>query len=430
MMPTQGRRGTARRASRSRRQQGALRHPSAKAPKETSPAQAIGQFFRTSRQSQDLSQEQLAGLTQGLPGGVSRAMISAIERGVHLPGLEVLLTLSQALHIAPSEVLERLELARGASIDVTGLTVEQADKRAGESFWAGDYRRAASYYDAALQLCAEEPLADPDQQRRRVATTEFRRAAALRRCGAASAARAAVERAIGLTDDMPELQCQAYVVLAALLVHTGCLPLARDAAERAVALSEAANPQVRGWAWIEKGEVLAAAEQYADAREAFLQARVHVLEAQDKPHEIKVEGNIGACLHGLRRFKQARGRYHKAVELARRSEMPAMEAHWLVELSRLSLDERRYDLAEQYSRAALKIAKPANNVLTTFRAEWLMHRAHIAANPGDPDRHRVAYLKKLYTRLEDHRGSAEVQDFRRRYETVSRQRLSGEEEPS
>jgi tetratricopeptide (TPR) repeat protein len=204
-------------------------------------------------------------------------------------------------------------------------------------------------------------------------------------------------------------------VLAALLVHTGCVPLARDAAERAVALSSDCEPRVRGWAWIEKGEVLAAAQRFAEAREAFLVARTHVLAAADRPHEVKVEGNVGACYHGLGHFKQARVRYVKAVELARRHELPASEAHWMVELSRLSLDEGRLEPAEQWARAALRIAKPSNQVLTTFRAEWLLHRARCAAAPGDPDRHRVAYLKKLYARLEEHRGSAEVREFSRRY---------------
>ena len=61
------------------------------------PAQTVGALFRAARRSQELSQEQLAALTRGRPGRVSRAMISAIERGVHLPGLEVLLTLAHAL---------------------------------------------------------------------------------------------------------------------------------------------------------------------------------------------------------------------------------------------------------------------------------------------------------------------------------------------
>ena len=81
------------------------------------PAERIGQFLRRTREAQNLSQEQLAALTDGRPGRVSRAMISAVERGRHLPGLEVLLTLSQVLHISPNEVLERLELARVAAVD-------------------------------------------------------------------------------------------------------------------------------------------------------------------------------------------------------------------------------------------------------------------------------------------------------------------------
>ena len=119
-----------------------------------------------------------------------------------------------------------------------------------------------------------------------------RRAAALRRCGAMSAARGAVERAISLSDDMPEIQAQAYVVLVALLVHLGCLPLARDAADRAVQLSEQCDLRIQGWAWLEKGEVLAASDRFADAREAFLEARQRVHRSGDRQHQINVEGNI------------------------------------------------------------------------------------------------------------------------------------------
>ncbi len=117
---------------------------------------------------------------------------------------------------------------------------------------------------------------------------------------------------------MPEVQAQAYVVLAALLVQLGCLPLARDAADRAVQLSEGAELKVQGWAWIEKGEVLAASKQYAEARKAFLEARRRIRECGDHPHEVTVEGNIGECLRGLGRNDQARARFVKAVELARR----------------------------------------------------------------------------------------------------------------
>jgi transcriptional regulator with XRE-family HTH domain len=281
------------------------------------PAQQIGLFLRATREAQNLNQEQLAALTSRRPGRVSRAMISAVERGRHLPGLEVLLTLSRVLHVSPTEVLERLELARGEPIDATGKTFEELDRQASESFWAGEPRRAAACYDAMLRQLRDEPPDDASERRRRTATTELRRGAALRRCGAPTAARGSIERAITLSDAMPEIQAQGYLVLAALLVQLGKLPLARDAAERALQITDGLNdPQLQGWGWIEMGEVLAASGRYADARDAFLQARKCVRAADDVHHAIKVEGNIGQCLHELGRHDLARRRYVRATGTA------------------------------------------------------------------------------------------------------------------
>ena len=380
------------------------------------PAQQIGLFFRTTRQAQRLSQEQLAALTRRRPGRVSRAMISAVERGRHLPGLEVLLTLSQVLHISPNEVLERLELARGEPVETHGMTFEALDRQASESFWAGDPRRAAACYDAMLGKLRQEPDDDREAQARRTATTELRRGAALRRCGATAAARASIERAITLSDSMPEIQAQAYLVLAALLVQLGRLPLARDAADRALEIAgELGHVKLRGWCWIEKGEVLAASGEHAEARDAFLRARKHVRAAGDHHHAIKVEGNIGHCLHALGRYDQARRRYVGAVALARRHKVPLSEALWLVELGRLALDRSITDEADGCAAAALRIAKPKDDLLTCFRAEWLRHRVVRQTRAGELDRHRIAYLKRLYVKLEEHRGVDEIEEFKRVY---------------
>jgi len=352
-------------------------------------------------------------------------MISAVERGRHLPGLEVLLTLSQVLHISPTEVLERLELARGEPVDTHGKTFEGLDRQAGESFWAGDPRRAAACYDAMLRLLQEQPADDRKDQVRKTATTELRRGAALRRCGAMAAARASIERAITLSDAMPEIQSQAYLVLVALLVQLGRLPLARDAAERALQIAgELGDVKLRGWCWIEKGEVLAASGDHNEARDAFLRARKHVRAAGDHHHAIKVEGNIGHCLHRLGRHDQARRRYVTAVALARRHKVPLSEAFWLVALGRLALDRSEPDEADGFAAAALRIAKPKDELLTCFRAEWLRHLVFRQTQAGELDRHRIAYLKRLYVKLEEHRGVDEIREFKRVYGSSGTQEAS------
>ncbi len=339
-------------------------------------------------------------------------MISAVERGRHLPGLEVLLTLSQVLHVSPGEVLERLELARSESIDSRELSLDDLNEQASQSFWSGDPRRAVRFYDEVLRRLATDCSEDA---RRQIAVTEIRRGGALRRVGATAAARAAIERAITLSDHDRETQAEAYLLLVAVLVQIGCLPLARDAADRGVALADGCRPQIQAYAWIEKGEVLAASGLYAEARDAFLNAKKWVLEIGDRRHEIKVEGNVGHCLRCMGQYKQARQRFVSAVELARKNDDAASEALWLVELARLSRVENRLDDAEGFAAAALRVAKPREQILTCFRAEWLRHELVRSSRPDDLDRHRVAYLKKLYVRLEEHRGIEEVQEFKSTY---------------
>jgi len=389
-------------------------------PSPLSPAEQIGRFFRSTRESQNLSQEQLAALTRARSGPVSRAMISAVERGRHLPGLDVMLALSQVLHVSPTEVLERLELARGDSQLTEGLSYEELEQRASESFWSGNPRHAASCYDAMLQLLDLTPPRSKIEKIRQTATCELRRGAALRRCGATSAARSAVERAISLADGQPEIQVQAYFVLTALLIQLGRLPLARDAADRALTLSSKLDSvKLVGWAWIEKGEVLTAGGNHEQAREAFLEARRFVRQAGDWAHAVKVEGNIGHCLHELGRLGQAERRFRAAVVLARRHKLPNSEALWLVELGRLAFDGDRFDDADTRASAALKIAKEKDDFLTCFRAEWLRHLVHEQWTSGEPDRHRVAYLRRLYVKLEEHQGIPEIREFKAVYCSTS-----------
>jgi tetratricopeptide (TPR) repeat protein len=231
------------------------------------------------------------------------------------------------------------------------------------------------------------------------------------------------ERAITLSDTLPEIQAQAYLVLAALLVHLGRLPLARDAADRARQIAgDLGDVKLQGWCWIETGEVLAAAGRHAEARGAFLEARRLVRAVGDSHHAIKVEGNIGQCLHELGRHVSARRRYQAAIALARRHKVPASEALWLVELGRLALDRGSPGDADACAAAALRIAKPNEDLLTCFRAEWLRHLVHQKVQSGEHDRHRIAYLKRLYVQLEEHRGVPEIRQFRHVYCSTSPER--------
>ena len=135
---------------------------------------------------------------------------------------------------------------------------------------------------------------------------------------------------------------------------------------------------------------------------------------------VKAEGNIGSCLQELGSFDQARRRFIEAITLSRQHDLPASEALWLVALGRLELQQGNPLDAEARATAALRIAKPREDRITCFRAEWLRHRVHQTLRPEDADRHRVAYLKKLYIQLEEHRGVEEIAEFKRVYGSSSR----------
>jgi hypothetical protein len=95
--------------------------------------------------------------------------------------------------------------------------------------------------------------------------------------------------------------------------------------------------------------------------------------------------------------------------------MPASEALWTLELARLAHGLGQLEEADAQARSALRLAKSIDHRLTIFRAEWLRHVIRRRLDPLDTDRHRVAYLKRLYSRLDDHRGIDEVQEFREAY---------------
>lgn len=369
---------------------------------------SVGTIFRVAREAQALSQDQVAAMTAGPLGPVSRTTISSIERG-RMPNVESLVSLSDALYVDPTAVLDHVRVATQVPTDIAGLSYDAARERGLALFWAGDYRKALAVYDAMLEQLKLDPPSDGTEADYRRARIEINRASALRRCGALSAARTAAERAVTMTGGFPDLQVKAYVVLAALLIQAGLEPFARDAANNAVAVGE--GQESLGLAWIVKGEVAYAQAQFEDALAAFLRARDLVRNAEDFKHVMHVEGNIGVCLFAMGKRSHARKRIVDAVELARKHGVPFVEASWLVELGRVSLEGRNIDEAEACALAALRIARPHEQLLTIFRAEWLLHQIVRARQPDAPDRHRLAYLRKLYGAVRRHRGIDTIREF-------------------
>jgi transcriptional regulator with XRE-family HTH domain len=66
----------------------------------------LGAYIRTQRQLADLSQRQLAAMTN-----VSNAYLSQIERGLHQPSVKVLRSIADALNLSNEALLARAGLA-------------------------------------------------------------------------------------------------------------------------------------------------------------------------------------------------------------------------------------------------------------------------------------------------------------------------------
>jgi len=349
-------------------------------------------------------------MTKESPWQLSRAAISAIERGQNFPGMEAMLALSSVLYVDPKELIERARLATAVPVDVTGLSFEELEEKASRFFWAGEFREALSVYDALLEMIALRETTDAGGAK--LARLEVQRSAALRRTGALSAATATVERAIALSVDDPTVQSEGYIVLAGLQCDRGHLPLARDAAQRAIDLSAGADLKTRGWAWVVNASALYLSGKYDEARQAYLEARKHAVESKDRKHQTHIEGNIGMCWQEIGQLAEARTWVRRAIDLARQEAQPALEASWLVELGKIAAQEKKYDEADGHAQQALRLAKPLEHEVTLFRAEWLRHRLVKLKDPKQNDRHRLAYLRRLFLSLDQHEGIDEVQQFK------------------
>lgn len=376
----------------------------------TAPAASLAALFRSAREAQKLSQQQVSAMTGGK---VSRTTISDVERGQSLPSLDVFVSLARVLHVDPVEALERLDLDAGVPVDVTGRSLADLERRAGEHFWATNYRSALAFYDAMLDRLLLDPPDDEQEHRRVHARIEVSRAVTLRQCSALRAAEAAIKRAAQLSDGLPEIQAETYMVLASLHSHEGIFVLARLEVEKAVELSAAGPPKLQGQTWSQKGNVLFRMGDHEGARQAFLQARKYSLEAEDHHNVTSVEANLGACLLKLGSPEQARTRFMTAVELARKHGDPLIEASSLIDLGHIALETGKLDDAERFASAGLRLAQSADRVLAVFRAEWLRHLIVRQRTPNEPDTRRLERLRRLYGKVKDHASLEPIQAFRK-----------------
>ncbi len=388
----------------------------------------VGTFLRSTRESLGLTQAEVADRTRNSPWQLSRAAVSAIERGQNFPGLEAMLALSNVLEIDPKELIERARLAAVVPADLEGLADDELESRASQYFWAGDFRNALAAYDTlAHRLAGNAPDESEDVVARR-ATLELRRAATLKRAGALVSAIASAERAISLSSGHPEIQAEAYMVLCGLQCLRGHLPLARDAAVRAVELAASAGPKVQARAWISHGQILYQSDECKEAREAMLTALELADAGDDAQHVSHIEGNIGLCNLALGDSDTAREWIERALETSRRRTQPTLEARWLIELAGIAFTEGALEQADHLACDALNIARPREHHVTVFRAEWLRHKVRRVIEPEEPDLRRLSQLRQLYREIEAHDGFEELHAFRAEIlEVESTSRGTGDE---
>ncbi len=372
---------------------------------------AVGNLVRLAREGMRLTQAEVAEATRKGTWQLSRAAVSAIERGQNFPGLEAMLALSNVLYLDPKEIIERARLAAVLPGDESELSDEELEARASEYFWAGSHKNALAIYDTLLERLAVRGSNLDESPRVRQAVLEIRRATALKRAGALHSALSAAERAIALAIDHPTIQAEAYIVLAGLQSQRGHEPLARDAADRAVALAASGGPTLLARATIVRGQVLHLAGDVAAAKAAFLEAREHAIAGDDLDHLTHIDGNIGVCSFELGGYAEARSWLDRAIQEARDRRQPSLEAGWLVTLGRVAFVENKLDEADRLARQALAIACNPVQIMTTFRAEWLRHRVDVRSGVKQPDAARIQRMRKLFIELKHHAGVDEIREF-------------------
>ena len=372
---------------------------------------AVGDFFRSAREAQRLSQDQVADMTAGQSWRVSRATVSGIERGRHMPSLEALLALSRILHVKPLEALERAELASATPVDLTGQTVKTLSLQARDAFNTGDYRKAAALYDATRDLLRLKPSDDPAEHERVAAQIEIGSAAALRQFGAMASAENAAKSAVLKSDRYPDLLAQAYSVFATIQWQTGFASLAVDTSRRAVEIAKECDERVQGRALLGLGNALLERQRFQEAHQAYLDARAKTLSCDDVANLIHSERGLGLSLAAMGDRARARTWLARSLERARKQSLPLLEAHSLVELGRVTLEGGKIDEAENFALEALLIARPRDHALSIFRGVWLQFLVAERRTPGGDHAQLVESLNRLYTRLPQHAGESYVREF-------------------
>ena len=373
-------------------------------------------MLRASREWLGLSQHQLADLTaeRGIP--VSRSAICDIERGCIMPGVESLVSLCEALQLDPREALERVSSSTdlAGDLSIAKMPFDELQRRNILLFRNGQYRASAAVCVAIVEQLEVDPSREPTERRRLCARFEVHRSVALKVSGNRRSAEAAARRALHFAAGAEDLQVEGLVVLAGLHGDEALRALAAAESEQAFRMAQAKGaPRQLGFAWCTRARTLFDSDRLEEAAEAFRRAIDCTIQTGDVCNQSKSEGSLGTCLLHLGHPSAARRRYVKALELAREGGDRGSTATWQIEIGRVGLQMEELDEAERRAAAGLRIARSNDNPLTVFRGIWLQHQIAQRRNSRDPDRHRVAYLKRLYPSVRHHNTTDVIRDFRR-----------------
>lgn len=174
---------------------------------------SVGRFLRSMREALGLTQDEIAAKTNGLPWPVSRAAVSALEKGKHAPAATTILALCEVLRIDATEVMDRLKLAAAPRRPIDNRDYAQLRLWFEGFFSTGDFRQALTVLDAMAMAAAKDRAVTPSERSRRLVAVDISRATTLKRLGAITASRSSAERALERSAEFQDLQANAYVAL-------------------------------------------------------------------------------------------------------------------------------------------------------------------------------------------------------------------------
>ena len=386
---------------------------------------SVGNFLRSAREALRMTQAQVAEKTLESPWRLSRAAVSAIERGQNFPGLEAMLALSNVLYIDPKELIERARLTAVVPVDMTGLTDQELESRAGQLFWAGDFKRALAVYDAMAHKLA---LEGTGEGRGRLPAGHAGDPA---RDDAQAAGCSDLGHRLGRARDLA-------LGVAAQDPGRGLRRAGRPASPARAPAAGAGRRRARhrtGHARQPRAADLGLPGQGQDAlpgrRLRGRQGRVSGSPASGRgfiritrTSRTSPETWLSAACRSARP-NEARRWIDQAVALAREHKQPALEGNWLVESGKIALAGGDSEEAERTGpgRAEDRATPraPADHVLRGVAA--------LPCGPADSagrarTKDTSALLHDLFQRLDEHEGVDEIVDYK---ETMLRSREGGRE---